>query len=94
MNLQPSLPTHDDLFEPSIKALKALGGSGNIQEIYDKVCELEGYSEEQQSILGYEYGRADLQESSEGSQRSCRTRVFVLSSRLRFIAVPYDCFSQ
>lgn len=51
MNLQPSLPTYDDLFEPTIKALKALGGSGSIQEIYDKVCELEGYSEEQQSIL-------------------------------------------
>lgn len=51
MNLQPSLPTHDDLFEPSMKALKVLGGSGNIQEIYDKVCELEGYSEEQQSVF-------------------------------------------
>jgi restriction system protein len=28
-----------------------LGGSGSIQEIYDKVCELEAYSEEQQSVL-------------------------------------------
>ncbi len=51
MNLQPSLPTHDDLFEPTIKALKALGGSGSIQEIYDKVGVLEGYSEEQQGEL-------------------------------------------
>jgi restriction system protein len=51
MDLQPSLPTYDDLFEPTIKALKALGGSGSIQEIYDKVCALEGYSEEQQSVL-------------------------------------------
>lgn len=51
MDLQPSLPAYDDLFEPTIKALKALGGSGSIQEIYDKVCELEGYSEEQQSVL-------------------------------------------
>jgi restriction system protein len=51
MDLQPSLPTYDDLFEPTIKALKALGGSGSIQEIYDKVCELEAYSEEQQSVL-------------------------------------------
>lgn len=51
MNLQPSVPTHDDLFEPTIKALKALGGSGSIQEIYDKVCELEAYSEEQQSVF-------------------------------------------
>ena len=37
MDLQASLPTYDDLFEPTIKALKALGGSGSIQEIYDKV---------------------------------------------------------
>jgi restriction system protein len=51
MDLQPSLPTYDDLFEPTIKALKALGGSGSIQEIYDKVCALEGYSEEQQGEL-------------------------------------------
>jgi restriction system protein len=51
MDLQPSLPTYDNLFEPTIKALKVLGGSGSIQEIYDKVCELEGYSEEQQSVL-------------------------------------------
>jgi restriction system protein len=51
MDLPPSLPTYDDLFEPTIKALKALGGSGSIQEIYDKVCVLEGYSEEQQGEL-------------------------------------------
>ncbi len=51
MNQQPPLPTYDNLFEPTITALVALGGSGNVQEIYDKVCELEGYSEEQQSVL-------------------------------------------
>jgi restriction system protein len=28
-----------------------LGGSGTVQEIYDKVCELENFSEEQQAIL-------------------------------------------
>lgn len=44
------IPSRDDFFEPTIKALKALGGSGTNQEIYEKVCELEGYSEEQQSI--------------------------------------------
>ena len=46
-----NLPTFDELFEPTIKALKALGGSGTVQEISEKVCELEGYSEEQQSVL-------------------------------------------
>lgn len=51
MEIQPAIPTYDDLFEPTIKALKALGGSGNVREIYEKVCELEEFSEEQQSIL-------------------------------------------
>ncbi|MBW4679765.1 MAG: restriction endonuclease [Microcoleus vaginatus WJT46-NPBG5] len=51
MEIQPAIPTYDDLFEPTIKALKALGGSGSVREIYEKVCELEQFSEEQQSIL-------------------------------------------
>lgn len=50
MQLQ-SLPTYDDLFGPTLRALKALGGSGTIQQICEKVCELEGYSEAQQSTL-------------------------------------------
>jgi restriction system protein len=60
MNLQPSLPTHDELFEPTIKALKALGGSGSIQEIYDKVCVFVGYSEEQQSVLGKKGSQTEI----------------------------------
>lgn len=51
MGSQVPIPSYDDLFEPTIKALKALGGSGAIQEIYEKVCELEEYSEQQQSVL-------------------------------------------
>ena len=48
---QLHIPSFDDLFEPTINALKVLSGSGTVQEIYEKVCELEGFSEEQQSIL-------------------------------------------
>jgi restriction system protein len=51
MNRQSSLLTYDDLFKPIIKALKLLGGSGTTQEIYNKVCELTGYSQQQQSVL-------------------------------------------
>jgi restriction system protein len=36
-----TLPTFDELFNPLIRALRALGGSGSIQELYDKVIELE-----------------------------------------------------
>lgn len=46
-----TIPKYSDLFKPTISALRALGGSGNVQEIYDKVCELENFTEEQQSVL-------------------------------------------
>ena len=36
-----TLPTFDELLNPLIRALHALGGSGSIQELYDKVVELE-----------------------------------------------------
>ena len=35
------LPTFDRLMNPLLRALRALGGSGSIEEIYDKVVELE-----------------------------------------------------
>jgi len=60
MDSQPISPTFDELFEPTIKALKALGGSGTVQEIYEKVCELEGYSEEQQSVLHKEGPQTEI----------------------------------
>jgi restriction system protein len=51
MNQSPIIPTPNDLIEPLIKALKTLGGSGTIQEMYDKVCELGNFSDVQQNIL-------------------------------------------
>ncbi|MEL0589443.1 MAG: restriction endonuclease [Planktothrix rubescens PR222] len=51
MNQSLNIPSHSDLFEPTIKALKSLGGSGTVQEIYDQVCQLQSFSEQQQSIL-------------------------------------------
>ncbi len=40
------IPTHKDLIRPTIGALKALGGSGSIQEIDSKIIELGDFSEE------------------------------------------------
>ncbi len=40
------LPTFDQLMNPLLRALQALGGSGSIDEIYDKVVELEGFPDE------------------------------------------------
>jgi len=47
----PSIPSHADLMWPTIKALRALGGSGSIDEIVENVVELEGFTEEQQAVL-------------------------------------------
>jgi restriction system protein len=40
------LPTQDQLMNPLLRALRALGGSGSIQEIYDKVVDLEQFPED------------------------------------------------
>jgi len=39
------VPTYDQLFNPLLRAMNALGGSGSIEEIYDKVVELEHFPE-------------------------------------------------
>lgn len=45
------MPTFDALMNPLLNALFALGGSGSIDEIYDKVIEIEQVSEEISSVL-------------------------------------------
>lgn len=45
------VPTYQLLMRPTLNALKALGGSGSNEEIYDKVVELEGYSEDLQNVM-------------------------------------------
>lgn len=39
--MPPKLPSFDQLMNPLLRALRALGGSGSVQEIYDKLVELE-----------------------------------------------------
>src|ERR1700690_3538858 len=51
MKLTTKLPTFDQLMNPLLRALQALGGSGSIEEIYDKVVELEHFPEELLSQL-------------------------------------------
>lgn len=45
------VPTYDQLMNPTIQALKALGGSGTIEEIYNKVTELIDLTDEQLEVL-------------------------------------------
>lgn len=40
------LPSFDDLMFPLIQALNALGGSGSVEEIYTKVVELTGFTDD------------------------------------------------
>lgn len=45
------VPRREELLWPMIEALRALGGSGSIAEIDEKLVEQQGFSEEVQSIL-------------------------------------------
>jgi restriction system protein len=46
MSKLPNLPTYDQLIVPLWRAMKALGGSGSIEEIYDRVVEQEKLPED------------------------------------------------
>lgn len=46
-----TIPPYDAFMNPSIQALKLLGGSGTIEEINTKVIELVSLSDEQQAVL-------------------------------------------
>jgi restriction system protein len=46
----PSVPSYVELLWPTVKAIRALGGSGSISEIVEQVVELEGFTEEQQAV--------------------------------------------
>lgn len=50
MSQQPSIPAYHELLWPTLQALRELGGSGTVSEIVDKIVELAGFSEAQQSI--------------------------------------------
>ena len=47
----PKVPSYDSLMNPLLRALRSLGGSGSIEEIYDKVVEEERLSEDVLSLV-------------------------------------------
>lgn len=51
MTMEPKMPTFDKLMNPLLRALRALGGSGSVEEIYNKVVELERFSDDVLSQL-------------------------------------------
>ncbi len=50
MSVDVVIPKWNEMFSPTIAALKSLGGSGTVQEIVDKVVELEEFSEDQLAV--------------------------------------------
>jgi len=40
-----TLPTYDDLMNPLLEALRKLGGSGSIEEIYAKTVEITDWNQ-------------------------------------------------
>src|SRR6266498_1127352 len=46
----PIVPSYVELLWPTLQAIRAIGDSGSIEEIVEKVVELEGFTEAQQSV--------------------------------------------
>jgi restriction system protein len=55
------LPKYHEFMWPTLRALKELGGSGTIQEIAQKVIELEGFSEQQQAMIHNDGPRTEIE---------------------------------
>lgn len=55
------IPKWNELFGPTVRALEALGGSATIQEIVDKVVELEAFTPEQLAIPHSDTGRPEIE---------------------------------
>jgi restriction system protein len=50
-NAKVDVPAYHKMLWPTLQALKHIGGSGTVQEIMDRVIEIEGYTEAQQSMI-------------------------------------------
>jgi restriction system protein len=61
MAQEVGVPSYVELLWPTVQALRAIGDSGNIDELVEKVIELEGFTEEQQSVLHGDGPRSELQ---------------------------------
>lgn len=46
----PTIPQYHELMWPALHALRELGGSATVREMYERVVEDEGFTEEQQAI--------------------------------------------
>lgn len=47
---EPKIPQYHELMWPTLNALKALGGSATVKEMYERVVEAEHFTEQQQAV--------------------------------------------
>src|ERR1019366_613161 len=59
--MTPPIPQYHELMWPVLTALKELGGSANVQEMYQRVVEDEGFGEEQQAVLTKDGRMSEIQ---------------------------------
>lgn len=55
------VPSYDKLLWPTLRAVRALGGSARIDEMVEKVIEQEGFTEEQVAILHQDGPRSEVE---------------------------------
>jgi len=55
------LPSYKDLLWPTLRAVREIGDSGTIEEIVEKVTEIEGFTEEQQSVAHGEGPNSEIE---------------------------------
>lgn len=55
------IPSYNDLLWPTLRAVREIGDSGTIEEIVEKVIELEDFSEEQQAVPHGDGPRSEIE---------------------------------
>lgn len=83
------VPTYDQLMWPTLKALRALGGSATIQELLDKIIELENYSENVQNF-SHTNGKDTKLEYNSAWARTFLKKVGAINNSSRGIWVITD----
>ncbi len=58
--MAPEVPSYDKLLWPTLRAVRALGGSARIDEMVEKVIEQEGFTEEQVTVLHQDGPRSEI----------------------------------
>lgn len=61
MTSNVQIPSYNDLLWPTLRAVREIGDSGNIEEIVEKVVELEDFSEEQQAVPHADSSRSEIE---------------------------------